>query len=219
MPIATISSAVTHQIAAHGVYAVFVLMAIDAVFPAASELVMLYAGAIAAGAFSTRASLFGARLHTGLETFLVLAAAGTLGYFAGSLVGWWAGTRGGRPLIERYLPDGRSRLVRAEAWFARWGNAGILLGRLTPIVRSFIAIPAGALGVRFWAYSSLTLIGSAVWAFAFAGAGWALGVRYVRVDHGFRFAEYAVGAVAITVLVSLVGRLLEPQSAKDEQPQ
>ena len=107
-----------------------------------------------------------------------MALAGTLGYLVGALVGWAIGRYGGRPLLERH---GRwfhlspAKLERAEAWFDRWGNLGVLLGRITPIVRSFVSIPAGVFEMPLVPYTFLTLVGSAVWAFAFAGAGYALG--------------------------------------------
>src|SRR5437868_4059168 len=81
----------TSFIAAHGVYAVFLLMAIDAVFPAASELVMLVGGALATAAFTQHATIFGSTLGKGTSTFVAIATAGTLGYLLGSLAGWAIG--------------------------------------------------------------------------------------------------------------------------------
>src|SRR5579859_3109768 len=181
MLIASVSSSFTSAVANHGVYAVFGLMAIDAVFPAFSELVMLYAGAVAAGTF---ASAHGITLF-GAGAFVAFALAGTLGYLAGALVGWAIGCFGGRPLLERrgrWFHLSPARLDRAEAWFDRWGNVGVLIGRLTPVVRSFVSIPAGIFEMPLAPYTALTLVGSAVWAFAFAGAGYGLGASYHRFD-------------------------------------
>jgi membrane protein DedA with SNARE-associated domain len=207
--LASVSSSITSQIANHGVYAVFVLMAIDAVFPAASELVMLYGGAVAAGAFSARVSLFGASIGSGTGAYLVMAVAGTLGYLVGSVIGWWVGHYGGRPLLERrgrWLHLTPEKLDRAERWFDRWDVWAVLVGRITPVVRSFISIPAGVFEMPLAPYTALTALGSAVWAFAFAGAGWGLGTSYERFDHGFRYAEYVVVAVVLVVLAYLVFR-------------
>src|SRR5919202_5823123 len=99
--LASISTHLTTEVASRGVYAVFVLMAIDAVFPAASELVMLYAGAIAAGAFSSHVSLFGASIGSGAGAYVVMALSGTLGYLFGAEIGWGIGRHGGRPLLEQ----------------------------------------------------------------------------------------------------------------------
>jgi membrane protein DedA with SNARE-associated domain len=209
--LASVSASFTSQVAHHGVYAVFGLMAIDAVFPALSELVMLYAGAVAAGAFSAAhgLTLFGSRIGFGAGAFVALALAGTLGYLAGALVGWAIGLYGGRPLLERH---GRwfhlspATLDRAEAWFARWGNLGVLLGRVTPVIRSFVSIPAGIFEMPLAPYTVLTLIGSAVWAFAFAGAGYGLGASYRGFDRSFHYAEYAIVAGVVLVLAYLVYR-------------
>jgi membrane protein DedA with SNARE-associated domain len=209
--LASISSSFTSQVASHGAYAVFLLMAIDAVFPAASELVMLYAGAVAAGVLASahHVSLFGAKIGFGFGAFLVMALAGTLGYFVGSLLGWWIGRYGGRPLLERrgrwfhLTPD---KLDRAERWFDRWGNFGVLVGRVTPVVRSFVSIPAGVFQMPLGAYSLYTLVGSAVWAFSIAGAGCGRGSGYESGSHGFRYAEYAVVAGVLLGAAYLVYR-------------
>jgi len=209
--LASISSSFTSQVASHGAYAVFVLMAIDAVFPAASEIVMLYAGAVAAGVLASahHVSLFGAKIGFGIPAFIVMALAGTLGYFVGALIGWWIGRHGGRPLLERrgrWFHLTPERLDRAERWFVRWGNFGVLVGRVTPVVRSFVSIPAGVFGMPLGAYSLYTVVGSALWAFAIAGVGYGLGSSYESFNHGFRYAEYAVVAGVLLGAAYLVYR-------------
>lgn len=211
MLVASISSSFTSAVAHHGIYAVFGLMAIDAVFPALSELVTLYAGAVAAGVFPAAhgVTLFGWHIGFGAGAFVALALAGTLGYLAGALVGWAVGFYGGRPLLERrgrWIHLSPERLDRAERWFARWGNVGVLLGRITPVVRSFVSIPAGVFEMPLAPYTALTLVGSAVWAFAFAGAGYGLGTSYEGFDHGFEYAEYAVVAGVVLCAAYLVYR-------------
>ena len=211
MLLASVSSSFTSAVANHGIYAVFGLMAIDAVFPALSELVMLYAGAVAAGVFSAAngVTLFGSRIGFGAGAFVALALAGTLGYLVGALIGWAIGRYGGRPLLERH---GRwfhlspENLDRAEAWFGRWGNIGVLVGRVTPVIRSFVSIPAGIFEMPLVPYTLLTLLGSAVWAFAFAGAGYGLGSSYHRFDHAFHYVEYVVVAAFVVTLAYLVYR-------------
>ena len=200
----------TSWLAHYGVVAIFVLMLIDAVFPAASELVMVYAGALAAGAFSGQhVDLFGARISSHAWAFVAMALAGTLGYFAGAIVGWVIGRYGGRPLLERH---GRwfhldaDKLERAERWFGRWGDWAVLIGRVTPVIRSFISIPAGVFRMPFLRYSVLTLIGSAVWAFALAGAGYGLGSSYERLHRDFRFVDYAVAAAILALAAYLIVR-------------
>lgn len=199
----------TERIASQGAYAVFILMLVDAVFPAASELVMVYGGAVAAGAFASaqHVSLFGAEIGYGVGAYVTIALAGTIGYLIGSVIGWWIGAVGGRPLLERrgkWLHLSHDRIERAERWFERWGNVGVLIGRVTPVVRSFVSIPAGVFRVPFLPYAVLSAIGSAVWAFAFAGIGYGAGVGYERVDQGFRYVEYAVVAGVLALVAYLL---------------
>jgi membrane protein DedA with SNARE-associated domain len=212
MLLASVTHSITSAVGNHGVYAVFALMALDAVFPAASELVMVYAGALAAGAFpGAHVTLFGLRISSHASAYVVLALAGTLGYLAGSIGGWVIGYAGGRPLLERrgrLLHLGPEKLDRAERWFDRWGEWGVLLGRLTPLVRSFVSIPAGVFRMRLWAYTVLTLIGSVIWAFAFAGAGWAAGASYDKIDKNFKYIEYlVVAAIVLAAALWILRRL------------
>ena len=196
MLLASISSAFADFVGNHGLYAVFGLMLIDAVLPAASELVMVSAGAIAAGAFSANGiDVLGGRVESPFWIYFTLALAGTIGYTIGSAGGWAIGLLGGRPVLERYgrpLHLTADRLDRAERWFDRHGDWAVFLGRLTPVVRSFISVPAGLFRMRFTPYLVLTLIGSAIWCFALAGVGWGLGTGYERFHHDFRYAEIAV---------------------------
>jgi membrane protein DedA with SNARE-associated domain len=212
-----VTGQLTAWIAHHGVYAVFALMALDAVAPAGGELIMLFAGAVAAGAIAgAQVGFLGGTLAAGLESYLALAAAGSLGYLAGSLVGWGVGRVGGRALIERrgrWLHVSPQALARSERWFQRHGPAAVFLGRLTPVVRSFISIPAGALGAPLLPYTVLTLLGSAIWCFAFAGAGWALGGSWESFHHGFRYADYAAVAVAVVAVGAVVVHRLRGRRA------
>jgi membrane protein DedA with SNARE-associated domain len=197
---------VTGWIARDGVYAVCALMALDAVVPLGGELTMLVAGVIAGGAITgAHASLLGAEIAPGLQGYVVLSLAGVLGSMVGGMLGWAIGARGGRPLIERHgrlLRVGPEELARAEAWFARFGDTAVLVGRLTPVVRSFIAIPAGALGSPLPRYTLLTLASALIWCFGFAAVGWALGTAWTSFHHDFRFVE--VGALAATLALTLV---------------
>ena len=205
MPVAGITSQLTSLIGDHGLYAVFALMLVDAVLPAFSELVMVYGGALAAGAFAGQTvTLFGTEISSQGWAYLAIALAGTVGYLIGSLGGWALGLYGGRPLLERHgswFHLGGDRLDRAERWFDRWDDWAVLIGRVTPVVRSFISIPAGVFRMPFWRYTLWTVIGSAVWCFALAGVGLALGRSYETFHHAFRYADYAI-AVAIVALAA-----------------
>jgi membrane protein DedA with SNARE-associated domain len=207
--LASLTSSLTSFVRDHGIYAVFVLMLIDAVLPAASELVMLVGGAVAAGALGGTVSVFAADVPRGFWSFVAVSIAGTIGYLLGSLAGWWIGRYGGRPLLERH---GRwfhltpAQLERAERWFDRYEDWAVFLGRITPVVRSFVSIPAGVFRVELGRYTVLTLAGSALWCFALAAVGWGLGSSYERVHHDFRYAEFAIVAGILALAAYLVLR-------------
>jgi membrane protein DedA with SNARE-associated domain len=208
--IASVTSSFTSAVANHGIYAVFGLLALGAVLPAASELVALVAGAVAAGAISgvTGISVFGSQLH-GAGAYIALSLAGALGYFVGSLIGWAIGRYGGRELLERHgrwlhvTPDS---LDRADKWFEKWDRPGVLIGAMTPLIRSFVAIPAGVFEMPFVPFAVLIAIGGTIWAFAFTGIGYALGASYDTFNHDFRFVEYAIVACVVVLGVYLVYR-------------
>ncbi len=166
----------THWIADYGLIAVFAIMAVDAVLPAGGELVMLFAGALAAGAIAG---------HDGPSLTAVIAA-GTLGYLTGSLAGWAIGRAGGRAFIERrgrWLHVGPERFARAERWFARFGAAFVFVGRLMPLLRSFVSIPAGVLEYPLGRYLALSAAASLIWCLGFGIAGYALGANWDSVPH------------------------------------
>jgi membrane protein DedA with SNARE-associated domain len=209
---------ITDVVGDYGLYAVFLLMFVDAVLPAASEIVMLYAGAVAAGAFTGQTvTLFGERIESTPWAYVAMACAGTIGYVGGSILGWAVGLYGGRPYLERHgrwLHVTPAKLDRAEAWFTRYGDAAVLIARVMPVVRSFISIPAGIAGMALPRYTLLTIPGSAVWCFAIAGVGVALGTGWERFHHGWRYADYAVLALVVAGVLFLVWRARQKRARR-----
>jgi membrane protein DedA with SNARE-associated domain len=216
-----ITDAVTSAIGDAGVYAVFALMMLDAVFPAASEIVMLYAGALAAGAFPEhQVTLFGWTVESSAWGYVVMAMAGTLGYVIGSILGWGIGRYGGRPLLERrgrWFHLTPEKLDRADAWFERHGDWAVFLGRIIPVVRSFIAIPAGVAGTPIVRYTALTFLGSALWCFGFAGAGFALGTGWERVHEDAKWVDYVIVGVIVLAIALVVYRAWRRRSRRRQE--
>jgi membrane protein DedA with SNARE-associated domain len=206
-----ITNAVTSAVGDYGLYAVFLLMFVDAVLPAASELVMLYAGAVAVGAFpGHQVTLFGEPIESTGWAYVAMALAGVLGYVLGSLLGWGIGYFGGRPFLERHgrwvhvTPD---RLERAEAWFRRYGDAAVFFSRLVPVVRSFISIPAGIAEMPIVRYTVLSFLGTLPWCFGLAGAGLALGSGWERFHESWRYADYAIVVLVVAAVAYFAIRL------------
>ena len=217
-----ITDAVTSAIGDYGLYAVFVLMFVDAVFPTASEVVMVYGGAVASGAFAGQdVVLFGSTIEEGLPAYLAIVLAGTIGYTLGSIAGWAIGLYGGRPYLERHgrwLHLDEQKLDRAERWFERWEDWAVFLGRLTPVVRSFVSIPAGVMETPLVRYTLLTFAGSTIWCAAFAGAGYIAGENWEDFHHAFRYLDYLVAAVVVGAVAWLVVRRIRRRRASQETP-
>jgi membrane protein DedA with SNARE-associated domain len=200
---------VTHFIGDHGLLAVFLLMTVAAVLPAASELTMLYGGALASGALAGQISFLGHDFESGFPAYLAVVVAGVAGNTLGAAGGWWIGVRGGHPLLERY---GRyahitpARIARAERWFARFEGIAVPLGFATPLIRSFVAIPAGILEVGLRRFIVSAFVGITAFCAVFAGIGWAVGSSWDSVDHALRYVDILVVLAVVSLAVFLVIR-------------
>jgi membrane protein DedA with SNARE-associated domain len=143
-------------------------------------------------------------VYTGRFNLLWAATAGALGCNLGSIVAYEIGRYGGRPLVERYgsyIFMGHHELERAEQFFRRFGAAAVFIGRLLPVIRTFIALPAG-IGkmprVRFHIY---TFVGSWPWCFALAWVGMKLGERW-ETDPRLKAWFHRLDAVIVLVLLA-----------------
>ena len=208
--LASLTGSFTSFIGNHGVYAVFALMLLSAVLPAASEVVMLYAGAVAAGAFAgAHVVVFGHRFANGGWAYVAMAVAGVLGCFLGAVLGWAIGAYGGRPFLERYgrwLHVTPQKLDRAHRWFERFGALTVAVGLSVPVVRSFVAIPAGIARLELRRFVPLALIGCIPFCFGLGGAGYALGSHWGRVHSAFRYVDWLVVAGAVLLALYLMLR-------------
>lgn len=194
----------TSFIGDHGLVAVFLLMTVAAVLPAASELTMLYGGALASGALAGHVGLGSHHFASGFRAYLAVVVAGLAGNLFGAAIGWAIGFYGGHPLLERHgrwLHVTPERVDRAERWFARFGSVAVPLGFAAPLVRSFVAIPAGIGEMPLRRFLPLAAIGIAVFSAALAGIGWAVGDSWHAAKHDLRYVDAAV-VVAIVAGVA-----------------
>jgi membrane protein DedA with SNARE-associated domain len=184
----------------HGLLAVFVLMFAAAVFPAASELTMIYGGALASGALAGHIALGSHTFHSGVAAYLAVVVTGVIANALGGVAGWLIGFYGGHPLLERHgrwLHVTPERIERAERWFDRFGAVAVPFGFACPIVRSFVAIPAGIAEMPLPRFVPLAVAGIAAFCFGLAGAGWAVGASWHTVRHAFSYVDYVVIAVIV----------------------
>lgn len=201
-----------HFITQYGYLAVFVLMlAESACIPVPSELIMLLGGALAAGAVP------GA--HPSLVGIII---AGVLGNVAGSYVAWAVGRYAGQAAVRRWgrrVGIREGEIDRSTAWFERHGNAAVLVGRVIPVVRTFISLPAGFAAmppVRFGVYTTL---GCIPWTAALGIAGYALGANWQSVANGFHGPTYAIaGILVVAVVVAVAVRVRRGRRDRADTP-
>jgi membrane protein DedA with SNARE-associated domain len=199
----------TSFIGNHGLLAVFLLMMIAAVLPAASELTMLYGGALASGALAGQLAIFGHTFSSGPAAYLAVVAAGAAGNLVGAAGGWAIGARGGHPLLERHgrkLHVTPERIARAERWFDRFGGTAVPLGFATPVIRSFVAIPAGIAELRLRRFLPLAALGIVPFCLVVAGIGWAVGSSWDTARHDLRYLDYLVVVAVVLFAAFLVIR-------------
>ena len=188
-----------HFIASYGYLAVFVLMlAESACIPIPSEVIMLFGGALAAGAV--------AGAHPSLAGIVI---AGVLGNVAGSYVSWAVGKYAGQPAVLRW--GGRfglraHDLDRATRWFEKYGPAAVLIGRVVPVVRTFISLPAGFANMPALRFGLYTTIGCIPWTAALGIAGYAVGANWQHVASSIQDVGYGVIAVIVIAVVVVVLR-------------
>lgn len=183
-------------ISAGGYVGVALLMAIEsACIPLPSEIIMPFAGYL---------------VSTGQFTLIGAATAGAIGCNLGSTVAYYVAVYGGRPVIERwgpYLLIRHSDLERAERLFDHYGSIMIFIGRMLPVVRTFIAFPAGLARMRMLSFQIYTFIGSWIWCFALAYVGFVLGDRW-NSDPQFRRVYHALDVVIVAALIAAVAWFL-----------
>jgi membrane protein DedA with SNARE-associated domain len=184
---------VEHLISSVGYAAVFLLMvAGSACIPIPSELVMLFAGALAA---SGRLNLVGVILI------------GLLGNMVGSYIAWAVGRAGGRALVLRFGRPFRMSehdLDRAERWFERRGEITVLVSRMVPLVRAFISLPAGIADMAPLRFGIYTLVGSIPWTAGLAVGGYELGSRW---KHLYSYFDTATVVIGVLIGVAIVAAL------------
>ncbi len=194
--IAELAKFTTWAISSLGYGGIVLLMAIEsACIPLPSEIIMPFAGYLV---YVGRFSLHGA------------AFAGAVGCIAGSIPAYYLGPYGGRPLIEkygRYVLLSRHELDLADRLFARWGQWVVLAGRLLPVIRTFIAFPAGVSRMNMTKFVVYTFVGSYPWCYGLAWVGMKLGEQWdkdPRLKAWFHRFDAVIVALVVAAVVAFV---------------
>jgi membrane protein DedA with SNARE-associated domain len=180
-------------IAATGYGGVALLMAVEsACIPLPSELIMPFAGYL---------------VYTGAMNLLWVATAGAIGCNLGSLVAYEIGCYGGRPLVEKYgrwILLSRRELDWADHFFVRWGYLAVFIARMLPVIRTFIALPAGIARMPRGRFHAYTFLGSWPWCFGLAWLGMKLGENWRGLGKYFHQFDIVIGIGLVVGMVYFV---------------
>ena len=197
------TAALSNLVATYGLVAVFVLMAFESCgVPFPSEVIMPTAGLLAATG------------HLNLAAAIFAGAAGNL---VGSVIAYLLAARFGEPLLlgpGRYVGIRRHHLEMADGWFQRWGLPAVLIGRVLPVIRTYISFPAGLARIDLPLFSILTFAGALPWCAALALVGYELGRNYDRISGPIQNVAIVVAALVVIVVVAWYLRGREPSGSK-----
>lgn len=179
-------------IEAAGALGVALLVALESIVPPIpSEIVLALAGYLAGEG----------RFHV-----VVVTLAATAGSLLGALFLYWMGAALGEERLKRWLDRlplvDRDDLERADRWFERYGRWAVFFGRMAPVVRSLVSIPAGANRMPLGEFVVLTTLGSGLWNSIFIGLGYALGARWDEVERYSSWFDYGILAILVAMIVS-----------------
>jgi membrane protein DedA with SNARE-associated domain len=177
-------------IAATGYAGLTFLMAVEsACIPLPSELIMPFSGYL---------------VSQGALNLFWAATAGAIGCNVGSLIAYEIGSYGGRPLVEKYgrwILMGRRELDLADRFFAHWGYLAVFVARMLPVVRTFIALPAGISRMPRGRFHLYTFLGSWPWCFALAYVGMKLGENWRSLGKYFHQFDAVIGVALLAGLI------------------
>jgi membrane protein DedA with SNARE-associated domain len=193
--ITAITIKVTAFISSMGYWGIGIGMAIESCnIPLPSEVILPFGGYL---------------VYKGVLNFYGVAVAGAVGGTIGSLVSYYIGLVGGRAFLERYgkyLGLSHHKLVRAEHWFARYGNSTVFITRLMPGVRTFISLPVGAAKMNVGYFTIYTFIGSLVWSLFLTYIGQKLGENWGLLKPWFHMVDFIIIALIIAAMAYYILR-------------
>jgi membrane protein DedA with SNARE-associated domain len=193
----------SHLVRDGGLPVIFALMAISsACIPIPSEVVMLFAGFVVADPGQSAS-----HHHLTIVGVVLVGLAGTM---VGSWVTYAVGRGGRLELLERHgakVHMGPSQIDRADRWFQRYGEATVLFGRMVPLLRAFVSLPAGIAKMPLARFTVFSLLGAIPWTLGLALAGHALGSDWTSVRKGFEYVDYAVVALIVVGIVYAIVRV------------
>jgi len=206
-----LSGIIVAVISTLGYSGIVLLMAIEsACIPLPSEIIMPFSGYL---------------VSTGQMNLWIVSLAGAVGCVVGSLVAYWVGMKGGRPLIEkygRYVLVSRHDLDMADRWFEKRGEMIVFVSRMLPAIRTFIAFPAGVARMNLKRFVIYTFAGSFPWCLGLAYVGQKLGEKWNKDDTlktWFHRFDFLIGIVAVILIVWWIWRHVGHLRKENAEPE
>jgi membrane protein DedA with SNARE-associated domain len=186
----------------HGYLALFLLAIVESMcVPIPSEVTFAFGGAMCTTAIAGSDPL----------NIVVVIAIGAVGSLVGSVIAYEVGRYAGRPFVDRFgkwVLLTHKDLDAAERWFAKWGDFSVFIGRVIPVVRTVISVPAGLAKMRRGHFAVLTTLGATVWVGVLTGVGYALGKNWEHVAGAFKVAQYPIiGIILVLIVVGFTHRI------------
>jgi membrane protein DedA with SNARE-associated domain len=198
-----LASLIIYVISLTGLPGIVLLMAIEsACIPLPSEVIMPFSGYL---------------VFLGKYSLWSVGLAGAIGCVTGSVPAYYLGMYGGRPLIEKYgkfILMSHHDLDMADRWFARHGEATVFFARLLPVIRTFIAFPAGVARMEMKRFIAYTFAGSLPWCLGLAYVGMVMGERWPTLRGYFHKFDLLIGAALIAGIAWYVRRHLKNQATR-----
>ncbi|MFA4871691.1 MAG: DedA family protein [Patescibacteria group bacterium] len=192
-----LANIVVKVIEATGYAGLFLLMLVESAgIPMPSEVIMPFSGFL---------------VVAGKMGFWPVVFVGTMGNLAGSLLAYWLGHKGGRPLLDKYgkyILISKHDLDLADRWFKNYGEATVFFGRLLPVVRTYISFPAGVAKMDIKKFSFYTFIGALPWSILFAWLGVKMGNNWALIREKLHNFDLLIAALIILAIAAYVYRHL-----------
>ncbi|MDD5959791.1 DedA family protein [Methanobrevibacter wolinii] len=190
---ASLANLVIYLIESLGYFGIFLGMTIEsACIPLPSEVIMTFAGFV---------------VNEGKLTLTNIILVGILGNLVGSLITYYIGLKGARPLLEKYgkyILITKEKLDNADKWFNKHGDAAVFFGRILPGIRTFISLPAGINKMDIKKFIIYTLIGSGIWTSILAIIGIELGKDWSIISQYFRIFDIIIGIAILLIIIYYV---------------
>lgn len=181
-----------------GHWGIFWAMVIESVcIPLPSEVVMLFGGFMA---------------EAGDLNFWLVVFAGIAGNLVGSLIAYYIGKFGGRALVlkfGKYIFLNVGHLDLAEHWFQKYGASAVFFGRILPVIRTFISLPAGIAKMNIWKFVVYTILGCIPWNIFLTYLGYKLGANWSVVEQYTRPISYAMLALLVIIVIYLIVKIIK----------